>query len=69
MEIELELGLISPPVGLNAFVVNGITVSVAIGVIIRTIWPFWVAIIFAFPIIALLPQLMSRKTDNDFAFI
>lgn len=63
--IVLEMGLISPPVGVNVFVVKGIVPEVPMNTIFRGIWPFWIsmavclAILVAFPQIALfLPNTM-----------
>ena len=63
--IVLEMGLISPPVGVNVFVVKGIAPEVPMNTIFRGIWPFWIsmavciAILVAFPQIALfLPNTM-----------
>ena len=63
--IVLEMGLISPPVGVNVFVVKGIAPEVPMNTIFRGIWPFWIsmavclAILVAFPEIALfLPNSM-----------
>ncbi|RMF33931.1 MAG: TRAP transporter large permease subunit, partial [Alphaproteobacteria bacterium] len=65
MVIVLEMGLISPPVGINVFVVKGIAPGVPLNTIFRGIWPFWFAMLAAvilivvFPSIALfLPQTM-----------
>ncbi len=60
MVIVLEMALISPPVGINVFVVKGIAPDVPLGTIFRGIWPFWFAmaavviLIVVFPNIALL---------------
>ncbi len=60
MVIALEMGLISPPVGINVFVVKGIAPGVPLATIFRGIWPFWfmmllaILLILAFPGIALL---------------
>ncbi len=60
MVIVLEMGLISPPVGLNVFVVKSIAPDVRMNTIFRGIWPFWfamlalVALLLVFPKIALL---------------
>lgn len=43
MVIVLEMALISPPVGINVFVVKGIAPNVPLGIIFRGIWPFWIA--------------------------
>jgi tripartite ATP-independent transporter DctM subunit len=65
MVICLEMGLISPPVGVNVFVVKGIAPGVPLNTIFGGIWPFWfmmlltVILIVIFPQIALLlPQTM-----------
>lgn len=62
----VEIGLISPPVGLNLFVVNSLIPGVHLGQIYRGVWPFCVAdvvrlaILLAFPSIALwLPSFMK----------
>ena len=63
--IVLEMGLISPPVGVNVFVVKSVAQEVPMGTIFRGIWPFWFAmgicliILVAFPGIAtFLPDTM-----------
>lgn len=65
MVIVLEMGLISPPVGVNVFVVKGIAEDVPMAQIFAGILPFWIAmavclaILIAFPQIALyLPNTM-----------
>jgi tripartite ATP-independent transporter DctM subunit len=67
MVIVLEMGLISPPVGINVFVVKGVAEDVPMGQIFAGIMPFWAAmivcvvLIIAFPQIALvLPSTMIR---------
>lgn len=65
--IVLEMGLISPPVGVNVYVVKGVAEDVSMGDIFLGILPFWVAmgvglvILVAFPQIALvLPNSMIQ---------
>ncbi len=53
--IALEMGLISPPVGLNIFVVKGVAPDVPVGTMFRGIVPFWIAMLVALILIALLP--------------
>ena len=67
MVIVLEMGLISPPVGINVFVVKGIAEDVPMSQIFVGILPFWLAmgvclaILIAFPEIALfLPNKMIQ---------
>lgn len=63
--IVLEMGMISPPVGINVFVVKSIAPEVPMRTIFRGIWPFWfamaamIALLVAFPGIAMfLPDTM-----------
>ena len=62
----VEIGMISPPVGLNLFVLNSLLPGVKLGTIYRGVWPFVTAdivrlcILIAVPSISLvLPQLMG----------
>ena len=65
--VVLEMSLISPPLGLNVFVVKGIAEGVPMGEIFRGVIPFWgamlvcTALLILFPQIALLlPETMIR---------
>ncbi len=65
--LTLEMGLISPPVGVNVFIVKSVVPHVPLGTIFRGVMPFWLAMIatlvllVAFPQIALyLPNTMIR---------
>lgn len=62
--LVMEMGLITPPVGLNVFALSGVT-HVPIGTIFRGVWPFvgamllCVIIITVFPAVALfIPNMM-----------
>ena len=57
MVIVLEMGLISPPVGVNVFVVKGIAKDVPMGDIFRGILPFWLAMIVCLILIVLFPDI------------
>ena len=61
----IEIGLISPPVGMNLFVINALLPDVRLATLFRGVWPFVAAdvlrlmILIAFPAIALwLPGFM-----------
>jgi tripartite ATP-independent transporter DctM subunit len=56
MVIVLEMGLISPPVGINVFVVKGIAPDVPMNTIFRGIWPFWFAMMAAIAILLIFPD-------------
>jgi tripartite ATP-independent transporter DctM subunit len=55
--IVAEIGCITPPVGINVFVVKGIAGDVPIGEIFKGIFPFWIADIVRLLIIILIPQI------------
>ena len=57
MVIVLEMGLISPPVGVNVFVVKSIAPSVPLNDIFKGIFPFWIAMGFALLILVLFPDI------------
>ncbi|MXX60620.1 MAG: TRAP transporter large permease [Holophagales bacterium] len=61
--IALEMGLISPPVGLNIFVVKGVAPDVPVRTMFRGIVPFWLALLAAMVLIALLPRIATLLPD------
>ena len=57
MVIVLEMGLISPPVGVNVFVVKSIAPNVPLKDIFMGIFPFWIAMGIALFILVLFPDI------------
>ena len=55
--IVLEMGMISPPVGINVFIVKSIAPDVPMGTIFRGIWPFWFAMAVMIGLLILFPQI------------
>ncbi|MEM6478693.1 MAG: TRAP transporter large permease [Pseudomonadota bacterium] len=55
--IVLEMGMISPPVGINVFIVKSIAPDVPMGRIFRGIWPFWFAMAGMIVLLILFPQI------------
>ena len=55
--IVLEMGLLSPPVGVNVFVVKGVAPDVPLNTIFRGIWPFWFAMLLCLVILVVFPQI------------
>ena len=66
MVIVLEMGLISPPVGVNVFIVKGIAPGVPMRVIFRGIWPFWFAMLAAVILVLLFPGLALLLPNTMF---
>jgi tripartite ATP-independent transporter DctM subunit len=57
MTLLLEMGLITPPVGLNVFVISGIARDVPMYTIFRGIWPFFVAMVICMFLLIVFPQI------------
>ena len=55
--IALEKGLISPPVGMNVFIVKSLVPHVPMATIFRGIWPFWFAMSVMIALLVIFPQL------------
>ena len=55
--LTLEMGLISPPVGINVFIVKSVAPAVPLGQIFRGVLPFWLAMIVALAILIAFPQI------------
>lgn len=55
--VVTEISLITPPVGLNVFVLKGVLGDVTTGTIFRGVTPFWVADIFRLALLAAIPAL------------
>ncbi len=56
MTINMELAMITPPVGLNLFVVSGIT-RVKVGEVVKGVFPFFTLMILALVIVIIFPQI------------
>ena len=57
MVIVLEVGLITPPVGLNVFVLKAAAPDVPMTVIFQGIWPFLIAALIAIVILTIYPPI------------
>ena len=66
MVIVLEMGLISPPVGINVFVVKGVAPDVPMNTIFRGIWPFWFAMLLAIAILVAVPEIALLLPNTMF---
>lgn len=64
MVIVLEVGLITPPVGLNVFVIKGAAPDVPLTTIFRGICPFLIAALAAIVLITAFPQIATFLPDH-----
>ena len=63
LTINMELGLITPPVGLNLFVINGITPDIKLPTILKGALPFMGCMVVAIVILCVFPQLATWLPD------
>ena len=59
LTINMELGLITPPVGLNLFVINGITPDVRLPTILKGAFPFMLCMVLAILLLCLFPGIAT----------
>ncbi len=55
--LTMEMSLITPPVGVNVFVLHGVVKDVPMYTIFRGILPFWIAMIICIVILIIFPQI------------
>lgn len=66
MVIVLEMGLISPPVGVNCFVVSTIARDVKLETVFAGVMPFWAAMIVAILLLVAFPQIALLMPNSMF---
>jgi tripartite ATP-independent transporter DctM subunit len=57
MVIVLEIGLITPPVGLNVFVIKNAAPDVPLTTMFKGIWPFLISALIAIVLLIIFPQI------------
>jgi tripartite ATP-independent transporter DctM subunit len=62
----IQMGILSPPVGLNVFIVKGIVPDVPMYTIFRGIWPFWYAMGLLIALLLMFPQLALYLPNRMF---
>ncbi len=64
MTVNLEIGLITPPVGLNLFVLRGVAPDIPIGVILRGSMPFVVIMALFIVLMSIFPEIATWLPDK-----
>ena len=59
MTINMEIGLITPPVGLNLFVIQGIAPDISIGKILKGSFPFVLLMILQIVLMCIFPEIAT----------
>lgn len=62
--LTLEMGLISPPVGVNVFIVKSVAPNVSLGKIFQGVAPFWLAMLLALALLIAFPQIALFLPDT-----
>ncbi len=57
LTINMEIGLITPPVGLNLYVINGIAPDISLGKILRGSLPYVLCMVLAIIVLTIFPQI------------
>jgi len=57
--LVVGMGVITPPVGMNVYILKGIVPEVPLEVIFKGIWPFLIAIIICLALLILFPQIAT----------
>jgi TRAP-type C4-dicarboxylate transport system permease large subunit len=63
MTINLEIGLITPPVGLNLYVINGIAPDIPLSSILRGTLPFVVMMMVGIVLLCVFPGIVTWLPD------
>ena len=64
LTINMEIGLITPPVGLNLYVINGIAPDIPLKTILRGSMPFVFCMVLAIAILSVFPALVTWLPDH-----
>lgn len=64
--LTLEMGLISPPVGINVFIVKSVAPEVRLSDIFRGVLPFWLMMILTLLILITFPQIVLFLPNTMF---
>ncbi|MFZ5596890.1 MAG: TRAP transporter large permease [Bacillota bacterium] len=61
--LTVAMGVITPPVGMNVYIIKGVAPEVPLEVIFRGIWPFLLAVIVCLAILIAFPQIATFLPD------
>ncbi len=61
--INMEIGLITPPVGLNLYVINGIAPDISLPTILKGALPFMLCMVLGIVLLCLFPEIVTWLPD------
>jgi len=62
--INMEIGLITPPVGLNLYVINGIAPDISLPTILKGALPFMLCMVLGIVILSIFPEIATWLPDQ-----
>ena len=62
--INMEIGLITPPVGLNLYIIKGITPDVSLSEILKGSIPFMIMMVICIIILCIFPEIVTWLPDK-----
>ena len=57
--LVVALGVITPPVGMNVFIIQGVVKDLQVETIFKGVWPFVLALFACIAILIIFPQLVA----------
>ena len=57
--LVVAMGVITPPVGMNVYIIKGVAKDIPLEVIFRGIWPFLTALAVCFLLLIAFPQIAT----------
>ena len=63
LTINMEIGLITPPVGLNLYVINGIAPNISLGEVLRGSIPYVGCMVLGIVLLCFIPQIALLLPD------
>jgi TRAP-type C4-dicarboxylate transport system permease large subunit len=60
----MEQAMITPPVGLNVFIISGMAKDIPMSTIFRGVLPFWLAMIITVVLLAVFPEIALFLTGR-----
>jgi len=64
MVINMELALITPPVGLNLFVLKGVDKTSSMSEIVKGVYPYAIIMVLLIALLAFFPEIVTFMTNT-----
>jgi len=61
--LVVAMGVITPPVGMNVYIIKGVSPDIPLEVIFRGVWPFLAALVICLAVLVAFPQIVTFLPD------